>query len=64
MPATVAYREAATARQPVHRIEKLRRGPTASALEVMTALVSELLPHIDVGETGTDSPAREGLRHA
>jgi len=64
VPATVAYREAATARQPVHRIEKLRRGPTASALEVMTALVSELLPHIDVGETGTDAPAREGLRHA
>ena len=26
VPATVAYREAATARQPVHRIERQRRG--------------------------------------
>ncbi len=52
VPATVAYREAATARQPVHRIERQRRGPTASALEVMTALVDELLPHIDLEQAG------------
>jgi chromosome partitioning related protein ParA len=52
VPATVAYREAATARQPVHRIERQRRGPTASALEVMTALVNELLPHIDLEQAG------------
>jgi chromosome partitioning related protein ParA len=64
VPATVAYREAATARQPVHRIEKQRRGPTASAAEVMTALVNELLPHIDVAESGAATQAREGIGHA
>ena len=64
VPATVAYREAATARQPVHRIEKQRRGPTASAAEVMTALVNELLPHIDVAESGAATQAQEGIGHA
>ena len=64
VPATVAYREAATARQPVHRIEKQRRGPTPSALEVMTALVSELLPHIDVAESGAAVRTQEGIGHA
>ena len=64
VPATVAYREAATARQPVHRIERQRRGPTASALEVMTALVNELLPHIDLEQAGEPCQTQEGLRHA
>ena len=64
VPATVAYREAATARQPVHRIERQRRGPTASALEVMTALVNELLPHIDLEQAGEPCQAQEELRHA
>lgn len=48
LPSTVVYREAATAQQPVHRVERLRRGPSQSALEAMTQLVGELLPHIDV----------------
>ncbi len=57
VPATVAYREAATSRTPVHRWEKQRRGPTPCARETMTGLVRELLPHIDlptdlVGEVG------------
>jgi chromosome partitioning related protein ParA len=57
VPATVAYREAATGRTPVHRWEKQRRGPTPCARETMTSLVRELLPHIDlpsdlIGEVG------------
>ena len=46
IPSTVAYREAATHRMPVHRWETRRSGPTASALETMTALVHELFPHL------------------
>lgn len=64
VPATVAYREAATARQPVHRIERQRRGPTASALEVMTALVTEFLPHIDLEQAGEAGRTQEGACHA
>ncbi|HSH30798.1 MAG TPA: ParA family protein [Thiohalobacter sp.] len=48
IPATVAYREAASARIPVHQWEKQRRGPTPCARETMVALVRELLPHIDL----------------
>ncbi len=48
VPATVAYREAATARVPVHRWEPRRRGATPCALETMTSLVRELLPHLDL----------------
>jgi chromosome partitioning related protein ParA len=46
IPSTVAYREAATARVPVHRWEPKRRGPTPSAREVMLALVAALFPHL------------------
>ena len=46
IPGMVAYREAATARIPVHRWEPQRPGPTASAHEVMHALVRELFPHL------------------
>jgi chromosome partitioning related protein ParA len=46
VPSTVAYREAATARIPIHRFEPRRRGPTPSGLEVMTAIVRELFPHL------------------
>ncbi len=46
IPNTVAYREAATARVPVHRFEPRRRGPTPSARESMLALVHEILPHL------------------
>lgn len=48
IPATVAYREAATGQVPVHRWEKQRRGPTPCARETMVALVQELLPHVDL----------------
>lgn len=48
IPATVAYREAATGQIPVHRWEKQRRGPTPCARETMVCLVRELLPHVDL----------------
>ncbi len=46
IPATVAYREAATSRIPVHRWEQRRSGPSASARETMLNLVRELFPHL------------------
>ena len=46
IPNTVAYREAATARVPVHRWEPQRQGPTLSARDAMLTLVSELFPHL------------------
>ena len=48
VPSTVAYREVATRRLPVHRWEPKRRGPTPSALETMLSLVRELLPHLEL----------------
>jgi chromosome partitioning related protein ParA len=47
VPSLVAYREAATARVPVHRLERQRRGLTADSRETMLQLVRELLPHVD-----------------
>jgi chromosome partitioning related protein ParA len=47
IPATVAYREAATARLPVHRWEARRRGPTPCARETMLRLVRELFPDLE-----------------
>ncbi len=47
IPNTVAYREAATHRIPVHRWEAKRPGPTASARETMLNLVHELFPHLE-----------------
>lgn len=46
IPNTIAYREAATARAPVHRWEPQRQGPTPSARDSMLALVCELFPHL------------------
>lgn len=46
VPDTVAYREAATHHQPVHRWEPRRDGPTLSARDTMLALVHELFPHL------------------
>ncbi|MCI0653675.1 MAG: ParA family protein [Methylococcaceae bacterium] len=46
IPATVAYREAATNKVPVHRHEACRSGPTPSACETMLALIGELFPHL------------------
>lgn len=42
IPATVAYRQAASAQQPVHRFEPTRQGPTPSGLESMLNLIREL----------------------
>lgn len=42
IPATVAYREAASAQEPVHRFEPTRQGPTPSGLESLLSLVREL----------------------
>ncbi len=47
VPATVAYREAATQRVPVHRWEPHRSGATPSAAHTMLALVDELFPHLE-----------------
>ena len=55
IPATVAYREAATARQPVHRWERRRTGPTASGCEAMLALVCELFPHLKADPCALDA---------
>jgi chromosome partitioning related protein ParA len=41
IPSSVAYREAATQRQPVHRWDRSKK-----SLEAMTALCAELLPHL------------------
>ncbi len=41
IPATVAYCEAASAQQPVHRFEPSRQGPTPSQLESMLNLIRE-----------------------
>ena len=46
IPNTVAYREAATARVPVHRWETQRTGPTQSARVAMLALAHDLFPHL------------------
>ena len=46
IPSMVAYREAATSRMPVHRWERRRSGPSASACETMLNLVKELFPHL------------------
>ncbi|ROO24100.1 ParA family protein [Salinisphaera japonica] len=53
VPATVAYREAASAQVPVHVWEPHRRAGTAPAgLETMTALVRELLPRVGTASAG------------
>jgi chromosome partitioning related protein ParA len=50
IPATVAYRESATAQTPVHLWETKRTGPTPSARETMLNLVRELFPHLGDAE--------------
>lgn len=53
VPATVAYREAASAQVPVHVWEPSRRGGTApAALETMATLVRELLPQVNTTSAG------------
>ncbi len=46
IPNTVAYREAATAREPIHRWERTRTGPTPSGHAAMLELAYELFPHL------------------
>lgn len=67
VPYTVAYREAATRRVPVHRHEARRTGATPSAANTMLALIDELFPHLDVLQTGNAPPdvmrlASKGIR--
>ena len=58
IPNAVAYREAATARVPVHRWEQRRMGPTPCARDAMVTLVQELFPHLaDKLPAGTASAA-------
>ena len=72
VPKLSAYAKAAARHEPVHRIETTRSGPTPSALEVYTALVHELLPHLSdiqpglssVGTTNTLSMDRQQLKEA
>ncbi len=44
VPATAVYKSAATRRQPVHRLDRTRRGKTPCGAEVLSSLVQELLP--------------------
>jgi len=60
VPNTVAYREAATARQPVHRWERSRPGPTASGRAAMLGLVRELFPHVPADESRLERPTARG----
>ena len=46
IPATVPYREAATFKQPVHRLDAKRRGRPPCARETLEALSLELFPHL------------------
>jgi len=46
IPSAVAYREAATQKIPVHRLEKDRKGPTLSAKDTMMTLAKELIPNL------------------
>jgi chromosome partitioning related protein ParA len=65
VPKLSAYAKAAARHEPVHRIEVTRTGPTPSALEVYTALVHELLPHLSdlvpSGETLTTPVSDKNL---
>ncbi|WP_111748610.1 ParA family protein [Salinisphaera orenii] len=65
IPATVAYREAATARTPVHQWERRRDSQaTPAARETMLQLVNELLPHAEVGcEADMPRATRPAIRH-
>ena len=46
IPSAVVYREAATQKIPVHRLEKERKGPFRSAKDTMMALAKELIPNL------------------
>jgi len=44
IPAAVAYREAATARLPIHRLSSRNPAPR----EALLGLIEELLPHVEL----------------
>jgi chromosome partitioning related protein ParA len=51
IPNSVVYREAATQKIPVHRLEQNRKGPSRSARETMEELARELIPNLpDLGD--------------
>ncbi|WP_077731440.1 ParA family protein [Methylocaldum sp. 14B] len=50
IPASVVYREAATYKQPVHRLERKSRNQSPTALDTMLSLVVELFPHLKLAE--------------
>jgi chromosome partitioning related protein ParA len=54
IPASISYREAATAAKPIHRYEVKRRGPMVSGRDVMVALVRELFPHLAIDVSKLD----------
>jgi chromosome partitioning related protein ParA len=62
VPAAVAYREAATARLPVHRWQKYRAGASLCARETMHALVHELFPDLARRERLLAAAATRGAR--
>ena len=55
IPSAVAYREAATFKQPVHRLDPKRRGSSPCALETLQALCAELFPHLSARESTLDA---------
>jgi len=46
IPNSVVYREAATQKIPVHRLEQTRKGPSLSAKDTMMTLAKELIPNL------------------
>jgi chromosome partitioning related protein ParA len=60
IPASVVYREAATVKEPVHRLDQKRRGVSPCALETLQALAYELFPHLKPpGEQFSDAHAHK-----
>lgn len=55
VPATVSYRDAASARIPVHLWEKSRNSSTPSARETMLKMVAELFPDLAGAPFASDS---------
>lgn len=55
IPNSVVYREAATQKIPVHRLEKTRKGPSLSARETMEELARELIPNLPDFDSGEDN---------
>ncbi len=63
IPASVAYREAATAKQPVHRLDHKRKGVSPCARKSLQALAYELFPHLkQVAMDGLGLQAETSMR--